>query len=96
MSIGQFVLDWNVMFAILAFMAAFFVGQGMNAVMGRQGFGVFGNTIILSVGFFIGLHASELMRVRISGLEGFFAVGIAGAFVSLMLLTLLKRFFLSI
>ncbi len=72
-------------------MAGFLVGQAMHSLMGRQGFGAFGNMIILAIGFYLGLTLHDHSNLGYSALEVRFAIGIAGAFLSLFAAALLKR-----
>jgi len=77
-------------------MACFFVGYAMDGVMGRTGFGVLGNMLILITGLFLGVFGADLLHMNIGQVEILVGSGLVGAFVSLMTLTLLKFAFLSV
>jgi hypothetical protein len=91
MSLGQLSLEWLLIFIALALMAGFIIGQAMDAVMGRMGFGAVGNMVVLAAGFYLGIIAFTRLRVLSGGVEMQFATGLAAAFVCLFLLAALKR-----
>jgi hypothetical protein len=86
--------EWAAIFSILALMLGYVVGQAMDSLIGRQGFGVGGNMIILAGGFYIGLRIGEGYHIDFSTPESAMAIGICGAFVSLFALALAKRLLL--
>jgi hypothetical protein len=94
MTLGQLSAEWFLVFLAILLMASFVVGQAMNAVMGRQGFGAFGNMVVLAIGFYVGLCAGEAMRIDLRAIEIRFGFAVATAFAVLFALTLLKRLFL--
>jgi hypothetical protein len=91
MTLGDLSIEWSTIFAILALMGGFLVGQAMDAVMGRQGFGALGNMIVLAAGFYLGLMAYEATRMPMDATEIRFAAGIASGFGSLFFLAVVKR-----
>lgn len=91
MMLGGLSIGWPFLFAAMALMAAFFVGQAMNAVMGRHAFGVSGNMLVLASGFYLGLLACEMLRRPGEPAMVQCAFGIAGAFLTLFTLAFAKR-----
>ena len=96
MMLGGLSIEWSMIFAVLALMGGFVVGQGMHAVMGPQGFGSVGNMIVLATGFYIGLMGFEATHLPSDALELRFAFGVGGAFLSLFVLAVLKRILIRI
>lgn len=83
--------DLILYFLAISMAAAFFVGNAMNAVLGEQGFGVFGNMIVLSVGFFAGLFVVDLVPFGRIPAVMVIPAAISAAFMILFLLVVLKR-----
>ena len=81
----------SLMFAI-AFVAIFslMLGMALDGVMQDDGFGPFGNMIIITAGFFLGIFAANRWGFRFSELEIAVATGLGGAFVALFTLSLAK------
>jgi hypothetical protein len=50
-------------FIALSAAAAFFVGNAMNTLLVRQGFGVLGNMLVLLAGFGIGLQVVDYLPI---------------------------------
>lgn len=88
-------MEWLAIVTVLACMVAFFIGQAMHGVMRDQGFGVFGNMLILSSGFALGVFAADHLRWRLAPDE-LTALGLASAFSSLFLLAVAKRVLLKV
>lgn len=88
----------EVLYGLLAgcVMASFFVGHAMDGVMGRAGFGVLGNMLVLITGLFIGIFAADLLNLRTTHMEVLGGAAIIGSFSALMLLAILKHCFLRV
>jgi hypothetical protein len=71
-------------------LGSFFLGNAMDGVLGRHGFGVFGNMIVIAAGFLIGIWVSRYLGYPIGNFRFGIMVGLAGSFVSLLVLALLK------
>jgi hypothetical protein len=72
--------------AILSLM----LGMALDGVMQDDGFGPFGNMIVITVGFFLGIFAANRWGIRFGELEIAVATGLGGAFLALLLLSLPK------
>ncbi|HMQ57239.1 MAG TPA: hypothetical protein PKE65_01700 [Rhizobiaceae bacterium] len=78
------------MLIALTSMAAFFLATAMDGVMGPDGFGLFGNMIILISGFFIGLYIANKYGIRLNNYDLIAIAGIAASFMSLAVLAVMK------
>lgn len=72
--------------AILSLM----LGMALDGVMQDDGFGPFGNMIVITAGFFLGILAANRWGIRFGELEIAVATGLGGAFLALLLLSLAK------
>lgn len=88
-------LQMLLLVAALGLMAAFLVGSAVHGVMGAQGFGPLGNTLILASGFVIGVAGMQQAGYFLS-LDLLTVVAIASAFALLFLTALFKRVFLRV
>lgn len=77
------------LFAVSA-TAAFFLGNAMNSVLGPQGFGPWGNMIILLAGFLIGLDAVGRLPYRSLPPEYLVPAAVGFAFAVLFGLAVIK------
>jgi hypothetical protein len=71
-------------------LGSFFLGNAMDGVFGGDGFGIFGNMLIIAAGFFIGIWVSRYLGYPIGNFRFGIVVGLAGSFVSLLVLAVLK------
>ncbi|MGH6763891.1 MAG: hypothetical protein ACRECW_20150 [Phyllobacterium sp.] len=71
-------------------MCAFFVSMTMDSVIGERGFGVLGNMVILTAGFYIGLEGSVRLGLVLSDITMTTLAGMSGSFLALALLSFLK------
>ncbi len=69
---------------------SFFLGNAMDGVFGKHGFGIFGNMIIIAAGFFIGVWVSRYIGYPVGNFRFGVVVGLTGSFVSLLVLAVLK------
>jgi len=92
---GGMTIQMLMLVAALGLMAGFIVGHAMDGVMGDQGFGPFGNTLVLASGFVLGVSGLERwgLSPRIDSLT---AYSIAAAFFLLFLTVVFKRFVLRV
>jgi hypothetical protein len=81
---------WLLMAVATVAVLSFFFGSALNYVMRDDGFGATGNTTIVSTGFFLGIVAVNRQGYDLHDMHVAILVGLAGAFVCLSLLTLLK------
>ncbi|MCR5856495.1 hypothetical protein [Mesorhizobium sp. J428] len=72
--------------AILSLM----LGMALDGLMQDDGFGPFGNMIVITAGFFLGIFAANRWGIRFGALEIAVATGLGGAFLALLLLSLAK------
>lgn len=71
-------------------MLAFLLGLAMDGIMDREGFGPLGNMSIIAGGFFLGFGIANHYGIILGDLTMASATGLAGAFLALGLLALLK------
>ncbi len=70
---------------------SFFLGNAMDGVFKGDGFGIFGNMIVIAAGFFIGIWVSRYIGYPIGNFRFGIVVGLTGSFVSLLVLAVLKN-----
>nr|WP_295468319.1 hypothetical protein [Mesorhizobium sp.] len=85
-------LDTSSLLFAVAFVAivSLLLGTVLDGVMQDEGFGPFGNMIIITAGFFLGIFAANRWGIRFTELEVAVATGLGGAFVALLTLSLAK------
>lgn len=83
--------DMILYFVAVSIAASFFVGNAMNTVLGEQGFGVWGNMIVLLAGFSVGLNVVDVIPFGRVPSAMIIPAAIAVAFAILLLLAILKR-----
>ena len=83
--------DMKLIYVAIAAMAAFFVGNAMDAVLGSQGFGVVGNMLVLLSGFAVGLNIVHRLPGGLVVGPMVMPAAIAFAFAMLFMLALIKR-----
>lgn len=85
-------LDTSSLLFAVAFVAivSLMLGTVLDGVMQDEGFGPFGNMIIITAGFFFGIFAANRWGIRFTELEVAVATGLGGAFVALFTLSLAK------
>jgi len=81
---------WLTMAIGLVSVVAFMFGHGLHALMDEDGFGPFGNMIIIAAGFFIAILTANYQGIRFDTLSLAVIVGMAGSFGALATLALLK------
>ena len=69
---------------------SYFIASAMDGVMGPESFGVLGNQGIVVCGFYLGMWTAHFYRLPVSNFTNAVVAGLAGAFVALFILTLLK------
>jgi hypothetical protein len=81
---------WMMMaFAVVAILS-FIFGMALDGLLGDEGFGPVGNTIVVTAGFFLGIFAANLYGIRFYDMKMAVATGLVGAFVSLGILAMVK------
>lgn len=87
---------WNLGFGWLVLMAgcvsivAFMLSLGLNALMGRDGFGPVGNAFVLTGGFFLSIFVANTFGYNLADMRWGAGVGIGGAFVCMVMMSLTK------
>ncbi|APH73929.1 hypothetical protein [Aquibium oceanicum] len=69
---------------------SFIFALGLNAIIGRDGFGPYGTMGIVTGGFFASIYGVNYYGVRLYQLQEAVFAGVVGAFIILMTLLLLK------
>jgi uncharacterized membrane protein YeaQ/YmgE (transglycosylase-associated protein family) len=81
----------TLMIAALAVGAAgFFGGLAMDGVLQEDGFGVFGNMLVLIAGSLIGVYLGAAVRLPLDTMTADAVRGVCGAFISLTALAVVK------
>ena len=73
-------------------LCSFFLASAMHGVLGRDGFGVIGNLIVITTGFYLGLWLGRYYGLSVRNFEIGVLAGLAGSFLSLLSLTVMKAF----
>lgn len=81
---------WLMMAFASVTVLAFFFGSIMNAVMAEDGFGSFGNMLLITAGFFAAIFVANVHGIRMGNLSFAVATGMTGAFITLAALALIK------
>lgn len=71
-------------------MCAFFVSMSMDGIIGDRGFGVIGNMVILSVGFYLGHQAATSLGLPHADIILTTLAGMTGSFLALSVLSVVK------
>jgi hypothetical protein len=83
-------LFWLVMAFAGAGVFAFMFGSALDGLTGADGFGAFGNMVVLLLGFFGGIYGANEFGYSFDTLMIACGVGLAGAFVSFSTFALIK------
>ncbi len=81
---------WLMMAVASVTVMAFFFGSIMDAIMADDGFGPFGNMILITVGFFASIFVANAHGISMGTLTFATATGLSGAFLTLAALALVK------
>lgn len=92
---GGMSIQMLMLVAALGLMAGFIVGHAMHGIMGDQGFGPLGNTLVLGSGFVLGMSSVERAGMT-SSVDVMTAYSIAAAFSVLLATAAFKRFVLRV
>jgi uncharacterized membrane protein YeaQ/YmgE (transglycosylase-associated protein family) len=71
-------------------LGSFFLANAMHGVLGPDGFGIFGNMIVIVAGFVIGLWLGRYYGFSIRDFEIGVIAGLVGSFLSLLTLSVTK------
>jgi len=85
--------QWMIFFFIVGLMAAYIVAYAMDNVMGRVGFGVFGNMAVLVIGYLAGSWLIDRFYHMPTTLEKSLLLSIVLSFLTLLFLVVFKRLF---
>jgi hypothetical protein len=81
---------WLVLAATTVAILSFIIAVSLNGLLGDEGFGANGNASIITAGFFGGVLFVNLLGHDLADVQLAVAVGLAGAFVLLAFLVMLK------
>jgi hypothetical protein len=81
---------WLMMTVATVSALAFFFGSALDAIMHDDGFGSTGNTVLFTIGFFGSVLIANHYGVNLRDLKAAVGYGLAGAFVLVGGLALLK------
>ncbi len=81
---------WLMMAVASVAVLSFFFGSIMDAIMSDDGFGPFGNMILIAIGFFAAIFVANVYGVAMRNLTFAMATGLSGAFLTLSVLALIK------
>lgn len=83
-------LNELIVFAIVVFIATYFLGTFLHEIVGAEGFGIVGNAVVLTSGVFLGLYVSAEYGIPQRDYPLLAICGIAGAFATLVTLIVTK------
>ena len=69
---------------------SFFVASALDGVMESDGFGMFGNLIIVVTGFYLGIWVADNYNLVSNNLTYYAIAGFSGSFLALFVLTIIK------
>lgn len=78
---------WLTMTIATVSILSFFLGYAIHGLIGRQGYGAYGNAAIIAGGFFAAIYGANWYGIRFTDLTMATMTGVAGAFVCLVTLT---------
>ncbi|MDN5926593.1 MAG: hypothetical protein L0I29_05920 [Hyphomicrobiales bacterium] len=81
---------WMMMAVAVVAILSFIFGMALDGLLGAEGFGPIGNTIVVTAGFFLGIFAANAYGIQFYDLKMAVAAGLCGAFVSLGILAAVK------
>ena len=81
---------WMLLALVSVGILSFIIATALDALMGENGFGASGNAIILTIGFFLSILVANKLGYRLSDLERAVAVGVGGAFVCFVTMTITR------
>jgi hypothetical protein len=82
--------SWLMMAVATVAVLSYFFGSGLDALMREDGFGSFGNALIISGGFFASILGANQQGYNLRELHVAVLVGLTGAFVVLAALAAVK------
>lgn len=82
--------SWLMMAVAIVSMLSFFLGMALDGVMGDDGFGAVGNTVIITTGFFLGIFIANTYGIYLKDLKLAITAGLCGAFLALGTLAISK------
>lgn len=83
-------LWWLVLAATAVFILSFILALALDALLGGEGFGATGNTVVLTVGFFGGVYGANMAGYRLADAQAAIVTGLGGAFLLLAALVVVK------
>ncbi|MEP9373023.1 hypothetical protein [Mesorhizobium sp. KR1-2] len=81
---------WLMMAVASVAVIALFFGTALDAIMDDDGFGPVGNMVLFTAGFFAAILAANCRGIAMRDLTFAMATGLAGAFVTIGMLALVK------
>lgn len=83
-------LTWMMMAIAVVAILSFIFGMALDSLLGSEGFGPIGNTIVVTAGFFLGIYVANSYGIRFHDLKMAVATGLCGAFASLGIVAVVK------
>jgi uncharacterized membrane protein YeaQ/YmgE (transglycosylase-associated protein family) len=71
-------------------LCSFFIASAMDGVLSADGFGVIGNQVIIVAGFYLGIWTARHFGYSVSNFTYSVVIGLAGAFIALLVLAIIK------
>jgi hypothetical protein len=81
---------WMMMSFTVVAILSFIFGMALDGLLGAEGFGPIGNTVVVTAGFFLGIFVANLYGVHFYDLKMAVATGLVGAFACLGVLAVIK------
>lgn len=83
-------VSWLMMAIAVVSILSFFLGMALDGVMGEDGFGAVGNTVIITTGFFLGIFIANSYGIYLKDLKLAISAGLSGSFICLAMLAISK------
>jgi len=81
---------WMMMAFTVVAILSFIFGMALDGLLGAEGFGPIGNTIVVTTGFFHSIFTANLYGVHFYDVKMAVATGLVGAFACLGVLAVIK------
>ena len=82
--------EWLLFALVVVGIVSFVLAMALNAILGEDGFGVTGNAVVITAGFFLTIFAANALGYRLAHLQLATVTGLGGAFACLAALAVLK------
>lgn len=82
--------NWLLIAIAIVSLIAYVLGYVLDRIMNEDGFGTFGNALIIAGGFFLSIFLANTYGIHLSNINLAISAGLAGAFGLLATLSIAK------